>query len=366
MDAARPLTLFVGHQPDHLPHRSESRAVDVDFVARFDDRAAVERVVLGHGVFHAEAEHFVLLAGTGGLALIAAVAEIFVFGPRLAGCPAATTDLAARRATARPAPCPAGPSAPRPSRLPRRPCKPRPATNRRRAVLASHDATRPGLRHEQRINVQIAIRAIRHGSGQRRAFDSRCTTCLMVSRGPSGETVLLDRRLLVGPAVGCRRRAFTSQRGVGTGFRPSARREPSSVRARPCSAGKSTNGGDPKKKNRGSSFASGSLPPDAGSPRVAQDRRPPPAGLGPAPPRTKFCALNVVASRQRVARIFEIDHPRDELAGKRQLQVFLGDARSEWRSGVPDRAADRCGRSTSIVGNTSAPSASRMFVTRSR
>ena len=58
--AAGTLPFLVGHQADHLAHRAEARAVEKHFVARLDPRAAVGRVVAGHGVFHFQALHFPL------------------------------------------------------------------------------------------------------------------------------------------------------------------------------------------------------------------------------------------------------------------------------------------------------------------
>ena len=55
VDAGDFLAFFVRHQADHLAHRAEARAVDEDFVGRLDDGAAVERVVVGHRVFHLQA-----------------------------------------------------------------------------------------------------------------------------------------------------------------------------------------------------------------------------------------------------------------------------------------------------------------------
>ncbi len=56
MDAAGALPFFVAHQADHLPHGAEPRTVQVNLVARLDHGAAVERIVVGHGVFHLQAQ----------------------------------------------------------------------------------------------------------------------------------------------------------------------------------------------------------------------------------------------------------------------------------------------------------------------
>ena len=84
IDAAQPLTLFVGHQSDHLAHGPESRTVEIHFVAGFDQRAAVERIVMSHGVFHFQARDFAPFADSRGPAFVAAVAQVLVFGPGLA------------------------------------------------------------------------------------------------------------------------------------------------------------------------------------------------------------------------------------------------------------------------------------------
>ena len=53
---------FAGRgRPNHLTHRGEARTVDVNFVARLRDRAAVDRVVMGNSVFGAKTGDAALL-----------------------------------------------------------------------------------------------------------------------------------------------------------------------------------------------------------------------------------------------------------------------------------------------------------------
>ena len=79
--AARLLVLFAGHQTDDLPHGAEARAEDIDFVARLDDLLVVERFELGDSVFHVQADDFTVSAGADGVTVVAAGAEILLFGP---------------------------------------------------------------------------------------------------------------------------------------------------------------------------------------------------------------------------------------------------------------------------------------------
>ena len=71
------------HRPGDLADRAEPRGIDKDLVARLDDAAAVERVVMGDRVFHFEPANLPIAGHAGRETAIAAVAEIFVFRPRL-------------------------------------------------------------------------------------------------------------------------------------------------------------------------------------------------------------------------------------------------------------------------------------------
>ena len=93
------------------------------------------------------------------------------------------------------------------------------------------------------------------------------------------------------------------------------------------SGGYAMNGGEPKKKlgSDASRLDRGAAPPNAESPRGVPGRRPRPADPGRGSLSKPVLHLGIVARRQGVAGVFEIDHAGDELAVDGQLQIVLAD-----------------------------------------
>ena len=83
----RPFELVVLLHAHHLAHGAEPRAVEVDAVARLDERAAVERVVVGDGVLRFEAADLAVGGHSGrpgtSACRVAAVGKVFVLRPGL-------------------------------------------------------------------------------------------------------------------------------------------------------------------------------------------------------------------------------------------------------------------------------------------
>ncbi len=235
--------------------------------------------------------------------------------------PAATTGRVAYREGARPVPCPADPSARRPPRqsLPR--YRPRRADSGHGTVLASLPALAPRDRGKSRKSAHTARSGpIRHGSGPRGAR----LVCTMRHWTGCVSSIRWSSACHDGAPFGARPRS-----PAWSGGRQRAALPPAAVHFASCSRRARTAG--PRRAairrrspRRASRPGPAAVPPDARSPPGVPGRRRSPRGPGPARLRTNL-RLRIIARRQGLAWVFEVDHPGDELAVAGQLQVLLGD-----------------------------------------
>ncbi len=66
---------------DHLPHRGEARGINAHAAGGLHHGFAVERVVVGHGVFRVQADERKIVAHFHAAVVVAAVVDVFVVGP---------------------------------------------------------------------------------------------------------------------------------------------------------------------------------------------------------------------------------------------------------------------------------------------
>ena len=317
VDAARlSLPLFVATRPTTL-RTAPKRGRTGRLVARLDDGATVERVVVGHGVFQLQA-HALRRRPTPVARTSSPPSRRYSSSGQGRRCPAATTALqpygigsagfrapAGHCGTFRRTPCRAA------ARLVQRWRRGRRCAG---CVRGRHAATCRGgtERHEQRDQI-VSPQAAQ----QRR--DGRRATRHLIGR-------VRHRRSW----SAC---AWASGAVARCGGWPGdLGRQPSGATADPRHGSQLvrggiadfSNGGEPKRNARPARFGSGSRPPNARSPPGRPSRRPRPAD----PRRGRFEPVLLVrivwATGNAASRVFQIDHPRDELAVERQLQVFLG------------------------------------------
>ena len=322
----------------HLAHGPEARAVDEDLVARLDDRAAVEGVEAGDGVFHFQPADLTIV-GHGDLdPLVAAVGEVFVLRPRLddprrgpgSGCGIGMGTPSSKPGGPAGGAC--GPAMPA-GGAPVNACggragEPRRARGGRRADrrLARAEDQRASRDDEDSPQArQARLGAVRSTTGR---FIVTPAPCGPFAAG--GGLVWLGRRLR---ARGGLRRSAWRTPAAGTLGRGGIR----------------STGGQPKRKAASGPVArSGTRPPirtiATGRPSVSATA----SGSLPGGTSNQFgCALTSLR-RQGGAGIFDVDHAGHELARRGKLQVLAGqldlDRKAGFLAGRGIKAVDHLDR----------------------